>query len=473
MDGNLTRGNPFKVLMKFMVPLLFANLFQQLYNIADSLMVGRIIGVDALGAVGCTGSVFNLIVSMVNGLTYGCTIKLGQRFGANDECGMKKSYATTWICSVAVSILFTAVCVPLTGQMLEWMRTPAEQIADATVYLRVIFEGITATVLFNFLANVCRALGDSKTPLYAIIVTSIVNIVLNFFLIWGCRLGVAGAAISTVIAQIISAVFCYCKIRKKFQFLRLSKAQLRPDGKEIKLHLGIGIPIAFQNSTICLGTTLVQFTLNGFGNLCVSGYTTAQKIQTFAHLPIDSVGVALASFTAQNYGARKLDRIRKGLIQILPAGIAFAVFMGAVNLLFGKQLLWIFLGDASEVIDLGYKFLFSIGLSYSVLTLLIIMRGTLQGLGKGWFATMSGAAELLMRVFGSLILGKYFGYPGLCWASPLAWLGSCVPLSVGMILSLIQLRREEALQHKNEEKERLESCGTTKSSVSPAGGQRR
>lgn len=444
MTGDLTKGKPLTILLKFAVPLFLGDLFQQMYNSADSIIVGRTVGINSLGAVGSAGPIFNIILFLLNGLTIGCTIILGQRFGAKNYESVRKSLIATVFCCGGAALLFSGIGAPMTRSLLEWMNTPPEQIGEATVYLRIIFIGTFATVAYNLGANVCRALGDSRTPLIFLIVASVLNIFLDLLLILVFRMGVAGVAIATVISQLTAAVGCFLRIRRQFTFLRFSRQELRPEGKEILAHLRIGFPLAFQYSIIGIGLVAVQYVLNSFGNQCVSAFVAAQKIEPFATLPLNAVGAAVTNYTAQNYGAHEVGRIRKGLLQASLINVGYAIVSGVGLLLAGKALLRLFVGDApEEIIELGYTYLSTISLCFTALAVLLVFRSVLQGLGKGLITTLAGVAELLMRFFGSLLLGRWFGYPGLCWASPLAWIGACVPLTVGIVLELRKMRQTE------------------------------
>lgn len=431
MTKNMTSGKPIKLILWFTIPLIIGNIFQQFYSMADTLIVGRTIGVNALAAVGCTGSITFFILGFVMGMTSGLSIITAQRFGANDTAGVKRSFATSIVIAGAVTILLTAVSIPLTRSFLELLQTPAEIIDDAHSYLTIIFAGTAACVLFNLLSNMLRALGDSKMPLVFLIFASIINIIFDFVFILVFHMGVAGAGWATILAQLISGLLCMVYIRKKIPLLCVSKEDFAISVWDIKQHLFVGLPMAFQMSIIAIGSLILQFALNGLGAVSVAAYTTAQKIDSIATMPLNSFGATMATYAAQNYGAGKPERIRKGVFQCILLSVSVSIIMGLVNIFAGHQLTSIFVGSAeTEVLSLSQTYLTINGSMYWVLALLFIYRFTLQGLGKGLIPTVAGVMELIMRAFAAIFLTGILGFSGACIANPLAWLGACIPLTI-------------------------------------------
>lgn len=430
MTKTLTEGNPAKLLLFFSLPLIIGNIFQQFYSMADTLIVGRTIGVNALAAVGCTGSITFLILGFVQGLTSGLSIITSQKFGANNEDAVRKSFAASILISSAVAIITTVFSVLLTRPLLELLQTPAEIIDDATAYLVIIFLGIPATILFNLLSNAVRALGDSKTPLYFLIFACCVNIVLDLVFILYFHLGVAGAGIATILSQLLSGILCIFFIIKKVPILRLKKADFQIHYEVIASHLSIALPMAFQMSIIAIGSLMLQFALNGLGAASVAAYTASQKIESIATMPLGSFGTAMATYAAQNYGAGKIPRIRKGVFQCILMSGSFSILSGAINVVAGSQLTSIFVGSQeTEVLSLSHTYLVISGCFYFALALLFIYRFTLQGLGKSFIPTVAGVMELIMRAIGALVLTGAFGFAGACASNPLAWIGACIPLA--------------------------------------------
>lgn len=430
MTKTLTEGNPAKLIFFFSLPLIIGNIFQQFYSMADTLIVGRTIGVNALAAVGCTGSITFLILGFVQGLTSGLSIITSQKFGAKNEDDVRKSFAASILISSAVAIITTILSVLLARPLLELLQTPSEIIDDAWAYLVIIFLGIPATVLFNLLSNAVRALGDSKTPLYFLIFACCINIILDLVFILYFHLGVVGAGIATILSQLLSGILCIFFIIKKVPILWLKKTDFQMHYEVITSHLSIALPMAFQMSIIAIGSLMLQFALNGLGAASVAAYTASQKIESIATMPLGSFGTAMATYAAQNYGAGKFSRIRKGVFQCILMSGSFSILSGAINVIAGSQLTSIFVGSQeTEVLSLSHTYLVISGCFYFALALLFIYRFTLQGLGKSFIPTVAGIMELIMRAVGALVLTGAFGFAGACASNPLAWIGACIPLA--------------------------------------------
>lgn len=428
---NLTKGNPTKLILLFTIPLLIGNIFQQFYNIADTFIVGRTIGVNALAAVGCTGSIMFLILGFAQGLTSGLSIITAQKFGAEDKQGVKESYVAGIAISMIVTIVLTTVSTIFTRPILVLMNTPPEIIDDAYRFVFVIFLGIIAAMFFNFFSNIIRALGDSRTPLIFLILACILNIILEYVFILIFKMGVTGAACATVIAQGVSALLCMWHIKRNLRILRLKKSDLKISKEVFLEHIKISLPMGFQASIIAIGAIILQFSLNSLGAMSVAAYTAAQKIDTIAIQPMMSFGITMATYTAQNYGAGKIDRIRDGVKKCVLLSGTFSIAVGLINIFAGHFLTGIFVGyDQKEVISLSQTYLTSNGIFYLLLSLLFIYRYTLQGLGESFIPTVAGIMELIMRSFAAIILSKPLGFLGVSLANPLAWLGACIPLIV-------------------------------------------
>lgn len=440
MTRNMTAGNPAKLILIFTFPLLIGNIFQQFYSMADTLIVGRTIGVNALAAVGCTGSISFLILGFASGLTSGFSILTAQRFGAGDEKGVRKSFAAGILLSFAIALVLTVISVIFTRPMLEMLQTPPEILDDAEAYLRIIFIGIPASVLFNLLSSVLRALGNSKMPLYFLISACCINIVLDFVFILALHMGVAGAGWATILAQLLSGLFCLWYILKKVPQLWLCREDFHLQRDNAAAHLRLALPMAFQMSIIAIGALILQFVLNGLGAVSVAAYTAAQKIDSIATMPMNSFGATMATYAAQNYGAGKADRIRRGVFQCILMSVSFALVMGMVNILWGNRLAAIFVGhQETQVLSLAQDYLVINGALYFVLALLFIYRFTLQGLGKGVVPTVAGIMELIMRGVGAPILTAIWGFSGACASNPLAWIGACIPLAAAYYLTIRKL----------------------------------
>lgn len=440
MTKNMTSGNPAKLIFLFTIPLIAGNVFQQLYNVADTLIVGRTLGVNALAAVGCTGSISFLILGFVTGMASGLSIPTAQRFGAGDEAGVKRSFAAgIWI-NLITAVLITIPALAAIEGMLALLQTPEEIMTDAQIYIRIIFWGIPAMLLFNFLSNALRALGDSRTPLYFLIFACLLNVVLDYACISGLHMGVAGAGVATVFSQLVSGILCIGFIWKKVPMLQIGKEDMKVAGEEIKVHLFIGLPMAFQTSIIAVGSLILQYALNGLGAQAVAATTTASKIDSIAMMPMNSFGMTMSTYAAQNYGAGKNHRIREGVFQCILMSGGFSIAIGLVNIFFGRNLASLFIGaKEAAVLDMAQEYLRITGSLYLALALLFIYRFTLQGLGRGLVPTIAGIAELLMRTFAALVLTDLFGFAGASFSGPLAWIGACIPLAISYYCTIRKL----------------------------------
>lgn len=440
MVRSMTQGKPAKLIFMFTLPLLLGNLFQQLYNMMDTLIVGRALGENALAAVGCTSSIMFLIIGFVQGLTIGNSIVTSQCFGAQDMDGVRRSFAANIVIAAAVALALTGISVPMARTFLQLLRTPEAIIDDAYRYIVVIFGGVFAAMLFNLLSNVVRALGDSRTPLIFLAIASVVNIILDLVLILGLKLGVIGASIATVAAQIVSGVLCVGYVIRKFPVLHVTWQDFRLlRWHEIWRHARLGLPMGFQASIISIGCIAVQIMVNNAGETTVAAYTVAQKIESFIVQPLGSFGMAMATYTAQNYGAGKIDRIRQGVRQCAAMSLSYAIFSAVVMWTLGSMISGVFVTGAPFVQSQAHLYLRSTSLFYVTLSMLFIFRYSLQGLGQGLVPTIAGIMELVMRAGGVALLAKPFGFAGISVAYALAWPGSLLPLSIAYFITMRQI----------------------------------
>jgi len=441
---DMTQGSPIKLIIMFTIPLLIGNLFQQFYNMADTLIVGRTIGVNALAAVGSTGSIMFFIIGFAQGLTAGLSIITAQRFGAKDIAGVRKSVGTSFWISIVFTIVLTILSVVFTKPALVMMNTPVEILDDAYSYLIVINAGVGAAVLFNLLANLLRALGDSRTPLLFLVIASILNILLDLVFILVFKMGVAGAGLATVISQLFSCLLCLIYIHKKVPLLQFKTADWSIDWAFIGQHMRVGFPMGFQASIIAIGAIILQITLNGLGAMAVAAYTAAQKIDMLATQPMNSFGVTMATFAAQNFGANRIDRIRLGVKQCILLSGSFSILVGALVIFAGPSAVSLFVGQGQEqLLDLSGQYFLANGTTYLLLSLLFIYRFSLQGLGQSFIPTVAGIMELIMRVVAAMFLSALIGFPGACLANPLAWLGALIPLGTAYYWSMKKLSRPD------------------------------
>lgn len=445
MTKSMTEGSPAKLILFFTLPLLAGNIFQQLYAFVDTLIVGRFLGVQALAAVGCTGSLMFLMLGFVVGLTSGLSIYTGQRFGAEDYDGVRRSVVSCTIISLAVSVILTVLGVYGCRALLFVMRTPPEILDGAYEFISIIYGGVVIFIFLNMLTNIVRALGDSKTPTYIMAVGLTINIILEPLAIVVLEWGIPGAAIATLISQFIGCMITLAYILKKLPILHTRREDWRWDSENIKAHLKIGLPMGFQTIIIAAGAIILQVSLNRLGPTAVAAFAAAQKIDVIAMMPMMSFGLAMAAYTAQNYGARKFARIEEGVKKCIYMSGGFSLFAGAFVILLGTDIMYLFVGKGQEeVIALGREYLITVGLSFWILALLFIYRFTLQGLGKSTVPTFAGVMELIMRAVAAIWLVDMWGFTGACLANPMAWLGSCLPLAVAFYYTRRKLRRRVA-----------------------------
>lgn len=422
MTKDMTSGSPVKLIVRFTIPLILGNLFQQFYSMVDTIIVGRFLGKESLAAVGSTGPVNFLIIGFCLGLCSGFAIPVAQRFGAKDFVEMRRLIGNiVWLC-LGASILFTSLTVIFCRPILIAMSTPSDIIDQAYVYIVIIFAGIPATFFYNILAGLLRALGDSKTPVAFLIVASIINIILDLFLILSVNMGVAGAAVATVIAQAVSGFACFVFIVKKFPALHIKKEDLRFRLDCAKALCGTGIPMGLQSSITAIGSILLQTSVNALGSMIVASVTAASKLSMFFTTAFDAMGIAMSTYGGQNIGARKVERLTPGLRAGMVIGSIYSVFAFVMIFLFGKSLALLFVDQAeTEIIQNAYQFLLVNAAFYIPLTGVNVFRLLIQGIGYSKIAIFAGVCEMIARSITGLILVPAFGFLAACFASPIAW----------------------------------------------------
>ena len=442
MIKDLTKGEPLKLIIIFSIPLLIGNIFQQLYNIADLVIVGRLLGVEAFASVGAVAPLFFLIMFIIVGLTNGFAVVTGQKFGAKDTAAVKKSVVISTVLSLFVTLFFTLICSIIMHPVLRLLNVPENIYKDAYWYIEIIVLGLITATFYNLLASIIRALGDSKTPLYFLIIASVANIILALYFIELFNMGVAGSAVAVVLSQGVSVLLCLFYVKKKFPILHLKKQDwLIKFDKEFYNsaleHLKIGIPMAAQFSIIGIGVIVIQSVCNTFGSDVIAAITAALRIEQIATLPMVSFGVALASFVAQNFGAKKFRRIRTGVIHTSILSIVLSILMAIVMRFWGADIIKEFIGSATpKIIDIAHQYLMISTFFYIFLSQIFIYRNALQGMGEAIFPLMASIAELLMRAFAAIYLAIKFGYIGIFYSGPIAWISACIVLSFGYFRSI-------------------------------------
>lgn len=445
MIRDLTEGKPGKLIISFMLPVLLGNLFQQFYSIADSIIVGQYLGDLALAAVGGTGSISFLVIGFIMGLAGGFAIPVSQRFGAKDYSSMRK-YAWNMIyLSLIFSVVVTAITVTLCRPLLNLMSTPADIIDSAQSYIIIIFWGIPLCILYNCLSWIIRSLGDSRTPVYILLVSSVLNIVLDIVMITVFSMGTAGAAAATVISQGLSVVLCIILIRKKFPILDSTKDERRIDTKLWGNLCANGIPMGLQYSITAIGSVILQANVNTLGSSAVAAITIGQKINGFAASPFDALATTCATWGGQNTGAGKIERIQKGLVCCIIIGAVWSAIAFIIIYFFSGQLCTIFVDSTStEIISNASRFLIANSASYFFLVLVNTIRLMIQGIGFGNVAIFSGVFEMIARIIVGTFGVPALGFTAACFASPLAWLAADIYLipAYTKCLSILKKRRE-------------------------------
>lgn len=438
---DMTTGNPGKLILSFSFPVLIGNLVQQLYSMADAIIVGRCLGSDALAAVGATGPLSFLVLGFVIGITGGIAVIAAQRFGAKDEEGLKKSVAMSIMLSVGLTLIITLLAVLLAKPMLHMIHTPEEIFQDAYDYIVVIFIGIFSCVLYNMIACLLRALGDSKTPLYFLIIASILNVGLDYLCIAGFGWGVAGAAWATVFSQFLSGILCLIYVKVKYPILHVRKSDFSWNARYAWKHLAIGLPMAFQFSVTAIGCMILQGALNLFGKDTIAAYTAANKVEQLVTVPAGSFGVTMANYAGQNLGANRIDRIKEGVRKSCIITIVFS--LGALVCVFvlSKPLLALFnIEYGSSIMDEALYYLKLTAVFYPALFLIFIYRNVLQGIGRSFMPLMAGFFELFARAVASYILPAAIGYAGVCLAGPIAWFSAAIPLAISYVVIMRKVK---------------------------------
>lgn len=446
MLQNMTEGAPLKLIIPFMVPLLIGNVFQQLYNIADIIIVGRTIGVEALAAVGAVSPLFMMTMVLTIGLSNGFTVVTGQRYGARDMDGMRRSIGTCIVLSIFFVLLIMGIMHLIIDPVLVFMNIPQELLTDAYAYVMIIVDGLFAMMGYNLLSGIMRSLGDSKTPLYFLIVSSVVNVILALAFILYLGWGVPGSAIALVIAQAVSAILCAVYIYKRFPQLHISRRDFNLDWPELWAHLRMGLPMAVQFSVLGMGIIILQSVCNKFGGQQIAGFTTAIRVEQLALQPMISFGIAMAVFTAQNYGARRFDRIREAVRRCSMLTFAFSIAAAVLLFLLGEEVIGIFLDDpAPEVLEAAHMYITYTVPAYFFLSQIFIYRNACQGMGIGMIPMMAAAIELVMRSAAAIYLSGPYGFMGVCLAEPIAWIACAIFVFASYHYFIRVLERKSAL----------------------------
>ena len=412
-----------KLILGFTVPLLFGFLFQQFYSLVDTVIVGRFLGTDNLAAVGATGSVNFLIIGFCMGVCSGFSIPVAHKFGARDYVDLRKYVANCAWLSIGFAAVMTVLTTSMTRQILTWMRTPEDIIDRSCSYIWVIFLGIPVTFLYNMTSGVIRALGDSRTPVIFLVMSSFLNVGLDLFLIVDFHMGVQGAALATVISQGVSGASCLLFMVKKFDILRIQGEEWKPDCHRMRMLCGMGVPMGLQYSVTAIGSVILQSATNTLGSAAVAAVTASGRISGFLACPFDAMGSTMATYGGQNIGAKKLDRIGQGMKSCIVLGIGYSVIALFVSIFLGRPLAALFLDAAEdEIIDNARMIMIFNTAAYVLLALVNIIRFLIQGMGFPTFAILAGVFEMVARGLVGFLLVPVLGFTGVALGNPLAWL---------------------------------------------------
>ncbi len=445
MTKDLTRGDPMRLILGFALPTLFGMLFQQLYNLVDTMIVGRLLGSGALAAVGSTGSINFFVIGFCMGACNGFAIPVAQRMGAGEPAKMRRYVANAAYLAAAFALVLTIATGLLCGTILTVMRTPEDIFRDAYAYIFVIFMGIPATFLYNLLAGIIRSLGDSRTPVYFLALSSCLNILLDFALILGAQAGVAGAAIATVASQGASGAACLLYMRRRFPILRMAREERRFDLRSCGVLCAMGIPMGLQYSITAIGSIVLQSSVNALGSLYVAAVAAGAKVYQLLACPFDAMGATMATYCGQNVGACRLDRLGRGVRACSVLGLGYSVIGLGAMLLFASQCALLFLDpnelDAVLLVRLTAQYIVIQSAFFFPLSLVNIVRFSIQGMGFSSFAILAGVLEMAARTGVGLLLVPAFGFTAACFASPAAWVCADLFLIPACMACIAKLRR--------------------------------
>lgn len=435
MENNMTQGSIAKHLLFFAIPVFLGSLFQQFYTMVDTMIVGRFVSVKALAAVGATSSITFLTVGFVIGITTGFGISIAQAYGSQDIPELKKAIGSSFILSAVMLVIMTVGITALLPLILKLLHTPENIYDDSYIYIFIYTLGLVGPMMYNLIASILRALGDSKTPLYFLIFSSILNIVLDLTFILKFHWGVAGASFATVLSQLISGIMCFVYAAKHYKMLRLTGEFFLIDFSLWKKMMGMGIPMALQYCATALGAMVLQTKTNSFGYIAVAAFTAANKLESLSIQPFIALGSAIATYTGQNLGAGKFDRIRQGTKTGFLYTLIISIALAVIIHLIGPSIVKMFLStDTPEIIpqimEYADIYLFLMISCYIPLGMIFLYRNALQGMGNGFIPFLGGILELICRSIAALFLTGPFGFWGIAAAGPLAWIGAGIPLCI-------------------------------------------
>ena len=442
---NMTQGVPAKLIFSFAIPLMLGNVFQQFYTVVDTAIVGQALGVHALAAIGAADWLNWLVLGMVQGFAQGFSIYMAQRFGADDHEGLNRSIGATVSLAAVISVVLLVISQVTMKPVLMMMNTPQEVLGGALIYLRIMFAGIPIIMAYNVLASILRALGDSKTPLYAMVAASVLNIVLDLLFVMVFHWGIAGAVVATVLAQLFAAVYCLRAVMK-IRIIKLKKEYLLPERFMARRLLGLGMPVALQNMIIAVGGMVVQTVVNRYGVLFVAGFTATNKLYGILEIAATSFGYAVTTYVGQNLGAWLLERIKKGMWSATWLALLVSAVITVFAFVCGRPMVSMFISGTPEEVafstEVAVYYLRVMAAFLSVLYMLHIYRSALMGLGDTVTPMASGVMEFIMRIAVALILPVLMGQDGIYYAEIAAWAGAAVVLVITYFVRFNRLQKK-------------------------------
>ncbi len=443
---DMTRGKPFGLILRFSLHMMLGNVFQQLYVVVDTAIVGQTLGLESLSAVGTCDWFVWLVTGIIQGLTQGFAVMISQEYGAGNQEALRKATGQSVILTAISGIFLTILSYALIPQFMELVKIPADTRPLSFSYVQVIFLGLPITAAYNIAAGILRALGDGKTPLVAMVAAALLNVVLDLFCILVLHWGIAGAAIATITAQLFAFVWCLIVLLRR-RTIGLQKADMKLDLRRAKQLFLLGVPVAFQNFIIAAGGMAIQAIVNSFGIVFMAGYTATNKVCGVLEMAAVSYGSAMTTYAGQNLGAGEIRRVRQGTNIAAITAVITSVVIAGVVLLFARPILSIFINasqaDAEEAMGFALRFLYFLCAGIAILYLLHIYRATLIGLGRSVLAMLSGLAECAMRLFAAFTLTKYVGSDGIFWGELLAWTGAVIMLVAAYIWCIRKISRKE------------------------------
>ena len=444
MTKDMTKGSPLRLILGFAFPMLLGMLFQQFYNLVDTMIVGKTLGVSALAGVGATSSINFMIIGFCMGICSGFAIPVAQQFGAGKYSELRKYVFNGYVCSAVFAVVMTILSVVFCAPILRLLNTPDDIFMHAYNYIVIIFAGIPTVFLYNIVSGIIRSLGDSKTPVYFLVLSSVINIALDFILILYVKMGVAGAGVATVVSQLIAGVGCTIYMYKKFDILKGTKQEKVISKKHISNLCFIGVPMGLQYSITAIGSTILQAAVNGLGSSYVAAMTAGSKMFNFTCCPFDALGSTMATYGGQNVGAGKIDRLGKGIKAAMLIGAVYSV-VALVVLYFSADYIALLFVDAGEtaIIELTRRFIMASALFYIPLTGVNVYRFCIQGMGFSGFAILAGVFEMLARTLVAILLIPHIGFNGACLANPAAWIAADLFLIPAFIHCCNKLKRYE------------------------------